>query len=79
MAKATVEVTQVFQQVASGAAIITIATKGSGSLLFNEVASDDDAYRFSAAKEEQFDQSSSVPTFVRATGDGWVVIVDGVL
>ncbi len=79
MSKNTINVTSSYQQIASGAVVITVKTAGKGVLLFDENQNDSTAYRSSAPVGEQFSQSQTVPTFIRATGDGWVVIVDGVL
>lgn len=79
MAKVEVVVTQTFAQVASGAAVITVTKKGPGAISFNESASDVAAYTVNAKVNEQFSQTEAVATWVKATGDGWEIIVDGAL
>ncbi len=79
MAKARISVTQSWVQVATGAVVVTIDAIGDGVLFMNETASDATAYRSSDGVGAQFQQSEAVTTYVRATGDGWAVIVDGVL
>ncbi len=80
MAKAKFTVTQSWVQVAVGECAITIEQVGDGAIYFDEASNDVTAYKTVApAIEDQFQQTDAVPTFVRATGDGWAVIVDGVL
>ena len=79
MAKTTVTVTQTYQQVASGQCVITIKERGEGIIFFNETASDTNAYKLNPVPEDQFQQTSSVQTHVKASGDGWQIIVDGTL
>lgn len=78
--RATILVTQSYQQIASGTAVVSVIQVGEGSLKFNQVASDIDALSVTnAVINEQFSQNETVPTFIRATGEGWKVLVDGVL
>jgi hypothetical protein len=79
MSKAEITITQSYQVVATGAAIISVKKQGAGALFFNETASDVAAYQVAAAPGEQFEQTAVVDTHVRASGDGWVIIADGVL
>lgn len=79
MARDTFAVTTSWQQVASGIVTITIQKQGSGTLFFNETDSDVDANRFTAVSQDQFVQDSAVPTWVRASQDGWEILVDGAL
>lgn len=75
----TITVTQVWQKIASGTVTVEIAKVGSGSLLFNQIASDTDAKNILPILNEQFAQNETVDTYIRATGDGWKVWIDGVL
>lgn len=68
-----------YQQVAAGAMVLTISKKGSGVLYIDEASNDATAYATSDSAGEQFQQTEALPTFIRATGAGWEVIVDGVL
>ena len=80
MAKQVVTITDTFQQVASGAAVITVQKRGDGSLLINETAVDATAYKVRAEINEQFQQTDAVASHVRATdATGWEILVDGVL
>lgn len=79
MAKAKITVTQAWQDAATGAAVFTIEKHGDGALYFNETEDDATAYKTTGEAGEQFEQTNAVTTKVRATGDGWEVIVDGVL
>lgn len=79
MAKAITTVTQAWQQIATGPAIFTIDKRGTGSILFNETEDDATAYRDAALPGDQFEQGDIKITKVRATGDGWKVLADGVL
>ena len=79
MAKAVIQVTQSYQAVASGQVVITVEKKGAGALFFNETADDATAYKVVGEAGEQFQQTDGVATQVRATGDGWEILVDGTL
>jgi hypothetical protein len=79
MAKALTTVTQAWQQIATGPAVFTIDTVGKGSIIFNETENDATAYRDAALPGDQFEQGDIKITKVRATGDGWKVLTDGVL
>lgn len=80
MAKQVFTLTDVFQKVATGAAVITIQKRGDGSILINETADDAASYKIRAELNEQFQQTEAVDSFVRATSpDGWEILVDGVL
>jgi hypothetical protein len=79
MAKSVISVTQSFQKVATGQCIITVCQRGDGYLVFNETASDTAAYNIASSYDDQFEQMSAVDTYVKATGDGWEIIVDGIL
>lgn len=79
MAKARIVITQSYQQVASGAVVITVDKLGAGALHFDENQDDSTAYKSTEGAGGQFQQTEAIPTFMRATGDGWEVIVDGVL
>jgi len=79
MAKARTTVTTSWQQIAAGAAVFTVEKVGSGHLLFNETPSDETAYRDRPNQYDQLEQPNAAPTYVKATGDGWVIIADGSL
>ena len=78
MAKARVVVTQSYQTVATGRVVITIDVKGDGTLFF-ETGNDTTAYKTILGPGKQFQQTSSVDTQVKASGDGWEIIVDDTL
>ena len=79
MAKTTATVTTSWQQVATGPVVVTVKTQGDGVLLFDENQNDATAYRSSAPVGEQFQQNEILPTYARATGEGWVITIDGML
>jgi hypothetical protein len=83
MAKTTIILTDAYQSVATGAATFTIKQRGAGKILFNDVNTDDvAAYEYgqgSTEINEQFKENETRTTYARATGAGWVIIVDGVL
>lgn len=80
MAKQVFTITDAFQKVATGAAVITILERGSGAILINETADDATSYKIRAETNEQFQQTEAVDSFVRATDPtGWKILVDGVL
>lgn len=79
MARATITVTNVFQQIGSGPVTITILKQGKGNLLFNETASDSNANEVTALAQDQFSQTEVKNTFVRSAGSGWVILTDGSL
>lgn len=80
MARATTIVTNSFQQIASGSAVITVKTKGRGSLIFNETATESNANFEHPEAGAQFLQNQAGKTlFVKAAqaDAGWVVLTDG--
>lgn len=79
MSRALITVTQAWQEIATGPAIFTIERQGKGKLLFNETEDDVTAYKDVAEPNDQFEQDDIKVTKVRATGDGWKVLADGVL
>lgn len=79
MARATVTVTNVFQQIGTGPITITVLTQGKGTLLFNETAVDSNANVETAVATDQFSQTEIKNTFVRSAGSGWEILVDGSL
>lgn len=79
MARATIEVTKFWQKIASGGVLVTVDKRGVGTLMFNESATDVNASRSSPAPGDQFNQTESKETYVRATDLGWIVLVDGAL
>ena len=79
MAKDTVTLTQTYQQVAVGAVSISIVKLGTGSVFFNEIASDVNANVYLPTLESQFVQNESKNTFARTNGQDWAILLDGVL
>lgn len=79
MAKTRVVVTDSYQKVSSGTAVITIVEQGEGLILLDETGDDETAYSLLAQPGDQFEQTSNLDTYVRATGDGWVIVADGIL
>lgn len=81
MARDTITVTDTWQQIATGAVTITIKSKGTDQILFNEIASDTDALCWGSNLKggNQFTQDQALPTWVRSDGSHWELIVDGVL
>jgi hypothetical protein len=79
MARQTVTLTDSWQQVASGKCVITVLDDGNGAIFFNETATDVDALPIRAKNNQQFAQASGVDTFMKASGDGWEILVDGVI
>jgi hypothetical protein len=80
MTVSTVDVTDTWQQIATGVCTITIISTGNKRLLFNEIASDTGLYPTSPQGiEAQYRQDENKPTFVRSTSDGdevWSIRVD---
>ncbi len=79
MAKARIPITQSYQTVATGVAIFTIDEVGDGAIFFDTTGDDSTAYKVTALINEQFSENAVQDTQVRASGDGWVIIVDGTL
>lgn len=79
MALSTITVTTTYQQIASGTATFTIVEQGKGHLLFNETASDTNAFVSNEEQFSQFTQNEVKNTFVRGESAGWVVRVDGTI
>ena len=79
MARATIIVTMAWEKIAIGEVLITARKNGAGALMFNEVASDTDAYVFLPGLGDQFSETEAKDTYCRATGLGWEILVDGVL
>ena len=79
MSRATITLTNSFQLVSSGVVTITVLTEGNGALVFNETATDSNANFEQASKEDQFIQTEAKDTYVRTTGEGWIILVDGTI
>lgn len=79
MGRATFNVTSEWQQVASAGATVTIMRRGTGTLFFNEVASDVNQLGFVEPVGAQFVETESLPMFVRSNGENWTITVSGVL
>lgn len=79
MPRATFNVTKDWQQVASAGATATIVRRGTGTLFFNEAATDVNALGFLEPVGGQFVETESLPMFVRSNGENWIITVSGVL
>ena len=79
MARARVVVTQSWQQIAVGAAVFTIDIAAHGAVYFNEAQDDSTANKVYPKAGEQFSQSVTVPTYVKAEQLGWELIADGAI
>ena len=80
MATQTVTVTDTWQQIASGVCVITVKKRGTGgNLYFNEVASDVDSRYWDKPAGKQFAQNEAIATWVKSSGTGWVLVVDGAI
>jgi len=79
MAKDTITVTTSWVQIATGPVTITVTKRGTGTLWFNESGADANASKYSPDLGEQFVQDDSVDTFVKMSGAGWILLVDGTL
>ncbi len=78
MARATITLTDDYQQIASGAAIIYVKTAPQNVKLFlNDAAVDNNAMVRTPNPEDGFQQTEAVATF--AKGEDIVLIVDGAL
>lgn len=66
-------------QIASGRAVISVAERGSGRLMFNETGTDTAAYVVRPDAGEQFVQTDNETTFVKTDGADWELIIDGVI
>ena len=72
MARATVNLTDSFQQLAAGRCVITIIR--TGRYIFNDVSSDTAAMRAYFKAGEQVVQTERVTTHGRALDDGAVIV-----
>lgn len=79
MAKDNIDITQIWALVADGPVIVTIDKVGNGAIFFDQNQDEDTAYKATPQPGEQFEQTEFLPTYVKATGDGWKIIVDGTL
>lgn len=80
MARATFNlVKDTWTQVATGACVVTVIAGSKGIISFNESGSDVNALKDDAFRGDQFLQNEAVATWVKASEDGWSVLVDGVL
>ena len=77
MARSTVNITNTYQQIATGVATITVHKSGSGTLYLNETATDVNANNFKPDNSDQYIQDEAKNTWVRSDGLGWVLLVDG--
>jgi hypothetical protein len=80
MARATFNlVKDVWTEVATGECVVTILSAPSGNIAFNESASDTNQLKVATSYGKQFMQNQALPTFVKASEDGWIILVDGAL
>ena len=82
MARARIIVTNVWTQIATGRCMFTVDIAGTGSLLFNETATDATAVRVSSPTPgAQMQQGDELATFVRQENGTkpFELIADGVL
>lgn len=79
MARSTTVITGTFQQIGSGPVTITVLKQGTGSLFFNETASESNANVVTAVAGDQYSQTEIKDTFVKSSGTGWELLTDGSL
>ena len=79
MSKSTFIVTDSWQQISTGECVVTINTKGSGNIYFNESASDAATWFGNPDRNSQFLQNDVVNTFVKCDNgtDNYEITVDG--
>ncbi len=75
--KGTYVTTDEWVEVAAAPALITVLKRGRGTLWVNEVADDGTSSRFHSelGVNEQIQQFSSVPLFIKHTGSLWVLLI----
>ena len=78
MARSKIVITESYQEIATGPAMITIRKVGAGTILFNDVNTDDIAAEFmhSTYKNKQIQRTAVISTCCRSTGLGWEIVVD---
>lgn len=81
MARDTITVTDEWQQIGAGKLVITVLQSSKQALLFNETASDVNAWSGVPPNGRQFWQDEALDTYVRATDPSaaWILLTDGVL
>jgi len=79
MARATTAITDIFQQIGSGPVTITVLNQGTGSLFFNETAVESNANVVTGVAGDQYSQTEIKDTYVKSSGEGWVLLTDGSL
>lgn len=72
----TVNLTNTWQKIADGPCIVSIEKSGSGTILFNETATDVDARPTFPQQSTQFEQTQNRETWARTLGAGWSLLVD---
>lgn len=78
MARARTVITQSWASIFNGPGFITVAQTGDGVLLINNSAADETALAVKSTDgpRQQIEQKLDAATYMKATGDGWVVITD---
>lgn len=81
MARTALTITEVYQLASAITAVFTVRQAGEGTLIINDVNTDDDAAE-RVSKDTpgivglQFEQGLAKNTYMRATGTGWVVLIE---
>lgn len=76
MSRSAVTVTTSWALVASAVVTITVREFGNGVLMINDESVDATAEVYDMIKRERVQQNANKPTYLKATGTGWVVIID---
>lgn len=76
MARQVITVTTAWQQASTGKAVYTVTKRGTGALFLNTTEDDPTANVFTPSVGEQIEQTEAIITHVKASGLGWVVLVD---
>lgn len=78
MAQTLLDVTDTYQLAAAVPAVFTIKEAGTGKLFINDTDADDDtAHVFTLGDQgRQIERRNTANTYIKATGDGWKIIID---
>ena len=75
MARNTITLTNAWQQLATVSAVIRVISSRPGAVvLFNESATDLDAFSDNVQPDDQYSQNESKPTFARVSSGGDVTV-----